>query len=169
MFTMNCTAKYMIKVALVALFLANTFGVRVVYGGSGSGHQTSAKIMITATVLERTSMTVLKQIPEIIITPVDITRGYVDIVTATRIMVRSNDPAGYLLAFEDLSGQSSIFNSITVRVGGKDIQVSQNRGLVYQPYVRGNVTLDVSYHFLLTKDAQPGAYRWPLTIAILSK
>jgi len=166
---MNYTVKYIIKVALVALFLANFFEVRVIYGGNGPGHQTSAKITITATVLERTTMTVLKQIPEIIVTPVDIMRGYVDVYSATRISVRSNNPAGYLLVFEDLSGPSSIFNSMNVRVGGRDVQVSQNRGLVSQPYVHGNVTLDVSYHFLLTKDAQPGTYSWPLTIAILSQ
>ena len=161
--------KIIVKVVLVALFLADIFGIQVTYGGSVPGHQSSAKIAINATVLERTTMTVLTQIPEIIVTPVDIMRGYVDMLAATRIMVRSNNPAGYLLAFEDLGGQSSIFNSITVRVGGRDVQVSQNRGLVYQPYVRGNVTLDVSYHFLLTKNAQPGTYRWPLMIAILSE
>jgi hypothetical protein len=166
---MNYTVKYIIKVALVALFLVNFFEVRVIYGGSGPGHQTSAKIMITATVRERTTMTVLKQIPDIVVTPADIMRGYVDIYAATRISVRSNNPAGYLLAFEDLSGPSSIFNSVNVRVGAREVQFSQNRGLVSQPYVRSAaVTLDVSYRFLLTKDAQPGTYRWPLMITILS-
>jgi hypothetical protein len=28
------------------------------------------------------------------------------------------------------------------------------------------VTLDVSYHFMLNKDARPGTYSWPLMIAI---
>ena len=161
--------KYIIKVVLVAVFLANIFGVRVIYGGGVSGHQTSAKVTINATVLERTTMTVLKQIPEIVVTPDDIMRGFVDIYAATRISVRSNNPAGYLLAFEDLSGQSSIFNSITVRVGAKEVQLSQNQGWVSQPYVHGSVTLDVSYHFLLTKDAQPGTYSWPLMLAIRSE
>jgi hypothetical protein len=161
--------KYIFKVALVALFLTNIFGVRVTYGGSVSSHQTSAKITVNATVLERTTMTVLKQIPEIVVTAADVMRGYVDIYAATRINVRSNNPAGYLLAFEDFSGPSSIFNSVNVRVGAKEVQFSQNRGWVPEPYVRGGaVTLDVSYHFLLTKDAQPGTYRWPLMITILS-
>jgi hypothetical protein len=160
---------YIIKVVMVAVFLANIFGVQVIYGGGVSGHQTSAKITINATVLERTTMTVLKQIPEIVVTNDDIIRGFVDIYAATRISVRSNNPAGYLLAFENLSGQSSIFNSITVRVGAKEVQLSQNHGWVSQPYVHGTVTLDVSYHFLLTKDAQPGTYSWPLMLAIRSQ
>lgn len=164
----NYKLKYIVKVALVALFLANIFGARVIYGGSVSGHQTSVKITIGATVLERTTMTVLKQIPEIVVTTADIMRGYVDIYAATRISVRSNNPAGYLLAFEDLSGLSSIFNSMNVRVGAREVQFSQNRGWVSQPYVRGGVTLDVSYHFLLAKNARPGIYHWPLMIAILS-
>jgi hypothetical protein len=162
------TSKYIVKVALVALFLTNIFGVRVIYGGSVPGHQTSAKITIIATVLEQTTMTVLKQIQEIVVTTDDIMRGYVDIYAATRINVRSNNPAGYLLAFEDLSSPSSIFNSVNVRVGAREVQFSQNRGWVSQPYVRDGVTLDVSYHFLLTKNARPGTYRWPLMIAILS-
>jgi hypothetical protein len=164
----NYKFKYIIKVALVALFLANIFGVRVIYGGSVPGRQTSAKITITATVHERTTMTVLRQIPEIVVTPADIMRGYVDIYAATRISVRSNNPAGYLLAFEDLSGPSSIFNSVNVRVGAREVQLSQYGGWVSQPYVRGGVTLDVSYRFLLNKDARPGTYSWPLMIAIRS-
>jgi hypothetical protein len=164
----NYKFKYIVKVALVALFLANIFGVRMTYGGNVSGRQTSAKITITARVLERTTMTVLNQIPEIVVTTADIMRGYVDIFAATRISVKSNNPAGYLLAFEDLSGSSSIFNSVNVRVGTKEVQFSQNRGWVPQPYVRGGITLDVSYRFLLNKDARPGTYPWPLMIAIRS-
>jgi len=161
--------KYIAKVTLMALFLSNIFGIRVIYGGSVSGHQTSAKLTITATVLERTTMTVLRQIPEIVVTTDDIMRGYVDVYAATRISVRSNNRAGYILAFEDMSGPSAIFNSVNVRMGGgREVQLLQNRGLVPEPYVRGGVTLDVSYHFLLNKNARPGTYQWPLMITIHS-
>jgi len=155
------------KLALVALFLASICGARAIYGGSAPSSQTSAKITISATILERTTMTVLDQIPEVVVTDLDIMRGYLDIYAATRISVRSNNPAGYLLVFEVLSGPSSIFNLANVRVGAREVQVSQNRGWVSQPYVRGNATLDVSYRFLLAKNAQPGIYSWPVVISIL--
>jgi hypothetical protein len=36
---------------------------------------------------------------------------------------------------------------------------------VHQPAVRGPNTVDLSYRFILSEDAKPGTYAWPLTLS----
>lgn len=129
----------------------------------------SAKVTVTAMVREHTSMQVLAQTRELVVTKSDITRGYVEIPAATRINVKSNNPAGYLLAFESISGPLPLFESVQVIVGGREIQMPPSGGWVPQPYVRGGVTQDVTYRFALSKNAQPGTYSWPLMVSAISR
>jgi len=156
----------LVTAALVAaLSLSNAFAAREAQAGTVVA---SAKISITATVREHTSLQVLAQAHELVVTNADIARGYVEVPSATRINVKSNNPAGYLLAFEAVS-ELPIFESMHVIVGGTDVQLSHGGGWVPQPYVRGGITQNVSYRFSLSKNAQPGTYGWPLMISALSR
>jgi hypothetical protein len=114
-------------------------------------------------------MQVLNQARELVVTNTDITRGYVEVPAATRINVKSNNPAGYLLAFEAVSGPLPMFESMQVIVGGKEVQLSRAGGWVPQPYVRGGITQDVTYRFALSKNVQPGTYHWPLMISAIAR
>ena len=158
----------LVVAALVAtLSLATVGGVEEAYAGtSAGGGSLGAKTAVTAQVLQRTSMRVISQAPALTVTDADVMRGYVEIPAATRVSVRTNNPAGYLLAFDVMSGNSPIFDSFQVLMGGREVQVSPNGGWIPQPYVRGDVMLDVGYRFALSKDAQPGVYNWPLTISV---
>jgi hypothetical protein len=155
----------LVTAALVAaLSLSNLFGADEAHAAA-SGN-TSAKITISATVREHTSVQVLAQAQELVVTNADITRGYVEVPAATRINVKSNNPAGYLLTFEVMSGPSPLFDAVNVLVGGREVQLSPiGGGWVPQPYVRGGVTQDVTYRFALSKNAQPGIYSWPVMIS----
>ena len=160
----------LVTAALVAaLSMANVAAVREAHAVSPGGSSATSKIAITATVLERTKLQIVSQVQELVITNADITRGYVEVPAASRISVRSNNPAGYLLAFEVMGDPSSVFHSVNVVVGGRDILLSGGGGWVPQPYMRGGVTMDVSYRFTLSKSAQPGTYNWPLMISVLPK
>jgi hypothetical protein len=111
-------------------------------------------------------MQLLAQAHELVVTNADIARGYVEVPSATRISVKTNNQAGYLLAFEAFSALP-LFESIDVIVGGVNVQLSPAGGWVPQPYVRGGVTQEVTYRFALSKNAQPGTYTWPLSISVL--
>ena len=157
----------LVTAALVAaLSLSSLFSADESHAASGG---TSAKITISATVREHTSMQVLNQARELVVTNTDITRGYVEVPAATRINVKSNNPAGYLLAFEAVSGPLPMFESMQVIVGGKEVQLSPAGGWVPQPYVRGGITQDVTYRFALSKNVQPGTYHWPLMISAIAR
>jgi len=150
---------------IAALSMANMLGIGSAHAGSSS---TSAKINVSATVLERTSMRILSQAQEVVITNADILRGYVEIPAASRIQVKSNNVQGCFLTFEVLSASDNVFNSFHVVVGGREVQLSRSGGWIHQPFVRGGVTMNLNYRFALSKDAQPGTYNWPLMVSVLS-
>lgn len=153
---------------IAALSMATVVGVQKSFAGSSAGFSSSTKISMSATVLERTRMQILHQAQELVITNADIMRGFVEVPAASRVMVKSNNPAGYLLAFEVMSGPDAVFNSVNVVVGGRDVQLSTNGGWIPQPYIRGGVTMDLSYRFALAKGVQPGTYSWPLMVSVQS-
>jgi len=157
------------KLVTAALVAALSMSNLIVAGEAHSGTTVaSAKVSITATVLEHTSMQVLAQAQELVVTNADVARGYVEVPAATRISVKTNNPVGYLLAFEAVSGLP-LFDSMHVIVGGTEVQLSPAGGWVPQPYVRGGITQDVTYRFVLSKNAQPGTYGWPLMISALAR
>lgn len=159
----------LVTAALVAvLSMASAAGVREASAGSFPVSATGAKVTVNATVLERTRMELLNQVRELVITNADIMRGFVEVPAASRIAVKSNNPAGYLLTFEVMAGPDAVFKSVNVGVGGREVQLSPGGSWIPQPYVRGGVTMDVSYRFVLAKGAQPGTYSWPLTVAVQS-
>lgn len=154
---------------IAALSMANAWGVREAFADSPSGPALTAKIAMTATVLEHTSMSVLDQVRELVVTNADISRGYVEMSAASRIQVKSNNPAGYLLAFEVMNGPAAVFNSVNVTVNGREVRLSPGGGWVPQPFIRGGVKLDLNYRFVLSRDAQPGTYNWPIMISVLRR
>ena len=165
----DCGLKLHKKLVTAALFaalsMANILGVGSAHAGSSS---TSAKINVSARVLERTSMRILNQAQEVVITNADILRGYVEIPAASRIHVKSNNVQGCFPAFEVLSALNNVFNSFNVVVGGREVQLSKSGGWIHQPFVRGGITINLNYRFALSKDAQPGTYNWPLMVSVLS-
>jgi hypothetical protein len=160
----------LVTAALVAtLSMASAAGVQEAYAGSSSFTVASAKVMISARVLDHTRMQLLNQVQELVITAADVTRGYVKVTAASRINVKSNNPAGYLLAFDVMNGSSTIFDSLNVIVDGREVQLSPGGGgWIPQPYIRGGVTMDLSYRFTLVKGVQPGTYSWPLMVSVQS-
>ncbi len=126
----------------------------------------AAKIAVMATVLPHTDFRVMRQAAEIVITNVDIERGYVDASNASLIQVKNNSPSGYLLVFEG-AGRGRGFREVHVRGLGRNIVLSSGNGWVAQPYAgKTPVVMELSYRFLLADGLQPGTYSWPLVISI---
>lgn len=156
--------------ALVAvLSLADAAGARDVFAGRAQAPPGSATIAVTAAVSPRATMRVLRQNPVVVVTEVDVARGYVDVREASTIEVSGNSPAGYVLMFESLGGPPGTFGEVDVRGLGRQVQLSAGGGWVVQPSVRGTVTMELSYRFALGKEARPGSYRWPLSVSILPR
>jgi hypothetical protein len=127
---------------------------------------TSSNIIISATqeVQSHTALKIVSQDSELIVTYADILRGYVDISFATHIEIRNENLAGYLVVFNGVSGP---FKEVVVKGLGREAQISSCGGWISQPYNgRDPVMIELSYRFILSEDAQPGTYAWPLTISV---
>ncbi len=163
-YTLKLQQKLLTAALIAALSMSSMLGDQEAHAMSSG---VSTKINIAATVLPHTSITVLSQVPELVVTNIDIKRGYIEVPSATRISVKSNNPAGYLLAFEPMGAIDSFFTSVNVLIAGREMQLSPNgAGWVPQPYIRGGVIQNVNYRFALSKNAQPGTYNWPLMISV---
>jgi len=111
----------------------------------------AAKVIVTAHVMAHVKLKVLRQSSELIITNTDIARGYVDVPVASRIEIKNNNPAGYLLVFEGLDGPMRFIKGMYVKGGGREVYIE---------------SAELSYRFVLSRDARPGTYAWPLTISV---
>jgi len=150
----------LLTAALVALLSLTCMGdASFPRAASGTAGHT---ITVSATVLPRTTLQVIKQPQELIVTNSDISRGYVEVKSAARIEIKSNSYAGYLLVFE---GLSLPFKEVYVQGLGTDVRISHEAAWVPLPYTPGSVTMDLSFRFILTKEANPGTYQWPLVIS----
>lgn len=125
----------------------------------------SAVVEVTAAVRSRTDLKVLRQSPALVVTDSDVARGYLDVPSASRIEVRSNDPAGYLLVFDLPGGSPGPIESARVEGLGRDVRIGAAGGWIPQPSARIPVTMELSYRFILRKDARPGTYAWPLALS----
>jgi hypothetical protein len=127
---------------------------------------TSRSTIITAAEATQThtALKVVRQTSELIITYADILRGYIDIPVAAHVEIRNENLAGYLIVFEGLGGP---FQEVLVKGLGGEVKINSNSGWITQPYNgRDPVMVELSYRFILSENAKPGTYAWPLTISV---
>ena len=142
-------------------------GTLALLTASGSGTvlagSTSATLSVSVTVPARTVLNVESRPPSLVLTEADLARGYVEVPAASRIRVRSNDPNGYLLAFDVTAGP---FTAIEVKGLGPAARISANGGWLAQPFAGTEpVTSELTYRFLLAPNVQPGTYAWPVSLS----
>jgi hypothetical protein len=150
---------------LAVLSLASVGSSQETPSGGSRSSAARVEVRVTATVASRAVMKVINQCPAVVITDADIARGYVDVPSASRIEVRNNSRAGYLLVFTGIGGPFPMFDQVHVKGTGTEIQIGPDGGWVPQPYVRDTVTMELSYRFILSKSIQPGTYDWPLSLS----
>jgi len=138
------------------------FSTTMSTGNVANAGPTNSIIKVSAKVLTQTSLKIIHQIKEIMITSTDIHKGYIDIKDALHIELKSNNPAGYMLVFQGLVWP---FREISIRGLVKEIQVGPGSTFIYQPYSRGAISVELDCRFLLAEDAKPGVYNWPLFVS----
>jgi hypothetical protein len=151
----------LIAAALSALASVSTVG-QVEAGPSGN--VSSATVHVSATVKPVARVTVLYQLPQLEITSTNIAQGYLEILHASRIEVRSNSPSGYLLSIENQGGQ---FLDVIVSGLGGEVQFNRGTGWILMPYAPMPKTMEVSYRIMLSDDAKPGSYPWPFQLSAM--
>lgn len=128
-----------------------------------SDKQTTAPLRVSVSVLQRQNLEILFQAPEVAVNEEDLSRGYVEMVAATRLSIYNNDKNGNLLHFSAIRPP---FEKALVSGLGNEVQVGVTDAFVHQEYKKGTITRTLNYKFYLSGDARPGNYAWPLTITL---
>jgi hypothetical protein len=116
---------------------------------------------VTETAAAYARLKLVYQAPELVVTYADILRGYIEVKSASRIEIRSN--AFFFLRFD---GLNKPFKEVKIRGFGKDIRVDTRGNSLFLQDIRGFATFDLTYTFVLSEDAQPGTYAWPIEISV---
>jgi hypothetical protein len=127
----------------------------------------SVSLSVSAVVSARAVLSVESQPAGLQITEADVARGYVEAPGASLVKVRTNSPAGWLLEFQPLLGP---YRALEVTGLGSTAQVSAAGGWLAQPYAgKALVTASLGYRFLLSDDARPGLYPWPVALTAIPR
>jgi hypothetical protein len=104
------------------------------------------------------------QVGQINIDSADVSRGYVDVVNATRFSVRTNSRNGYLMVFYPLL---DIFESAQVKDANISTNIRHDGGaIVHRDSLPAESIQSLSYRFYLSSTVQPGTYPFPLQMQV---
>jgi len=129
----------------------------IAHSEAGSSHEQTT---VSETAAAYATLKVSYQAPELVVTHADILRGYVEVTSASRIEIRSN-----VFFFLRFSGLGEPFKEVQIQGFGKDVLVDAEGSSFFLPDIRGFATFELTYKFILSKDAHPGTYAWPLEIS----
>jgi len=126
--------------------------------------QARSQIAVSAVVPAQVLGQVVQQPSEITITDSDIARGYVDVMAGSQLRVTSNSPAGYVI---DFFTRLPIFRTVRVSNGSGSAELGPEGGAIIERGLIGrNLPLSLTYRFVLSPDAKPGTYAWPLALNV---
>jgi hypothetical protein len=155
----------LLKAALVAvLSLAPLSAVQAAEPVHQDASSVSSETKIAEEIQRHTALKVVHQTSELVITQADIIRGYIDIPAGANIEIQNNNLGGYMIFFK---GIYTPFKEVLVKGLGGEVKINSNSGWITQPYNgRDPVMVELSYRFILSENAKPGTYAWPLTISV---
>lgn len=149
--------KLLTATLVAVLSLSSTTSFFIEHSEAGSSHEQTT---VGETAAAYATLKIVYQTQELVITQADILRGYVEVNSASRIEIRSN--VFFFLRFSGLQGP---FKEVQIRGFGKDVLVDAEGSSLFLPDIRGFVTFELTYKFILLRDAEPGTYAWPLEIS----
>ncbi|MEW6186416.1 MAG: hypothetical protein AB1585_11845 [Thermodesulfobacteriota bacterium] len=123
----------------------------------------TALINVTVRVMAYIQVKSLSQLSEFTISEEDIRRGYIDLISASRLVVKTNSNDGYVFTFE---GNLGTIKEVQVQGLASPVQLVSGSASVSQPSIRGTTSFNLSYRFILSENTRPGIYAWPIAISI---
>lgn len=121
----------------------------------------TTSVRVTATVVPFILQNV-EGVPEsVTITPDDVAAGQVD-VRGIRLVVKSNDPIGYVIAFRL---RTADFQHVEVRGLEEQLRLGKGGGFAIRHLERiAFETYDLSYRITLPPNTAPGTYAFPVDV-----
>jgi hypothetical protein len=151
--------------ALSAAILAASVGVHssIAHPESSTGtRSTSARFDVRVVVASIVHAASVHQLSNLRIRGEDIARGYVDLNSATQVLLSSNDPRGYSIA---VTFDPTLLSRVQVSVTGQTFEADSS-GTVFGVVAatRRAAPIDIGYRLFLSKRAIEGVYPWPVRV-----
>ena len=126
-------------------------------------------LRVSANVARRTALRV--QHPgTVVLTEADVRRGSIEVNSGVEVLVASNTPEGYALAFER---QGDAVQQVQVLGLAQPLTLDSGTALALRPATaqRGRWTerLVLRFRFMLAPHARPGPHAWPVRISLMSQ
>jgi hypothetical protein len=124
--------------------------------------QARAYMSVSATVVDSVSIRAIYQAQNLVVTPGDVARGYVEVPAGSRLEIRNPGPCAF-----EFRATGELFSS--VRISGVDgvAELGPSGGTLLQKPAAGGGAVAVNYRFALAPGIAPGAYGWPLSLTVL--
>lgn len=132
----------------------------------GAALADSTGVTVSATILKHASLQVLAQPTSVVVTPLDVARGYVDVPAPARVRVRNNT-GSYALVFAE---ESEFIRQVRVSGLGADVQMGAGGGSVTRStpgHGMNNSVLDMGFRFELAAGTREGVYPWPIRMSVV--
>ena len=144
------------------------FAIAILLTGplSAAADSNESKLLVTATILKHASLQIQAQPVSVLVTAADIARGYADVSSPAKVVVKSNTAGGYLLVFDS---QGEFFRQTVVKGLGTDVHLGPSGGGVTQRSTgRGmsQTLLHIEFCFVLSESARQGVYAWPVRLSV---
>jgi hypothetical protein len=149
--------KMLSRAALIAALSLSSLPVAV----KAEAGSRSTVVHVSAVVLARADLNIIKQPTALVLTDADVRRGYVEVDAASMFELKCNSRAGCLLSF---AAHGLPFRETSINVMGRTVVLGPGGGLVTLPII-GRTTVALSYRFVLSEGTQPGTYEWPFSLS----
>jgi hypothetical protein len=161
------TKRFLLSVfesALLDSVFVGLLSATALMSSSACAGSLGAQIPVSATVIANAVAKFDYQAIQIQVEPADVSRGYVDVLGATRFSVRTNSRNGYLMVFYPLL---DIFESIQVTDANISTNIGREGGaVVHRDSLPAESIQSLSYRFYLSATVQAGTYPFPLQMQV---
>ena len=124
--------------------------------------QRQAIIQVSATVVDPARVRSVQHVQSVLVTPNDITRGFVDVPFGSRITLEASSRCVI-----ELTASGSFFRAVVVSNPHGAGRIEPGGAPLRQRACGGSAaSVDLSYRFELGPAAQPGLYRWPVVATV---
>ena len=126
--------------------------------------QASTNMAVSIRVVAGAKMQTDYQAAQLTVTAADIARGFVEIQSASRFFISTDQGSGYSVEFRPVG---NLFDSAQVVGLGRTVQLSADGGTVFlRDTLSPNIPHELSYRFNLSPGTLPGTYPWPLQLSV---
>lgn len=144
---------------LAAVMCAAVLGLPGTAAGAPEAGVSRARLEVTATVLKHASLNIVAQPAMLVVTEADVARGHVDVASPVELAIKANTE-NFLL---DFAASGDFMRRIIVSGLANEVQLSPAGGAIAQR--SGPRTVSLSFRFVLSENARPGAYPWPMRLS----